>query len=551
MKKDGWLIISDRIAKKPLLNKKGKPMTQQKKAVLLILDGWGINHNAHQSAIEAAKPATFNNFLAQYPNSQLQASGQFVGLPAGVMGNSEVGHENIGAGRVLKQKLTLISDCIENGSFCTNPALKGIIERVKSKPGSTLHLIGLLSEGDVHSHIGHLNALISWAERENLAFFVHPVLDGRDDPPKNSLHLLKDLTERLNKGKIGSVCGRYWAMDRDNNWSRVEKYWNLLINNEGLLSKSPIDAVQEAYTRGDLGTYTPAEDSDEFIQPTCFEGLDSRLKDGDAVIFFNFRPDRAREISLALTQNKFEHFARAPFPKLDYVCLTYYSQTLHEASAGAEPVVAVAFTEANFPKQDRTLSLGEYVSQKGLKQLRVAETEKFRHVTSFFNQGGETPFVGEDRILVPSPKVATYDLQPEMSVFGIASAMVENINLAKYDLIVANFANPDMVGHSGDFAATMKAVQFTDQAIKMVADACLANGVALLITADHGNADQKINPDGSVRTAHSTNPVPCILVSNEYKGTKLQDGALCDLAPTILKLMNLEKPGQMTGKSLI
>ncbi len=526
-------------------------MSNSKKAALLILDGWGINHNPKESAIEAANPKTFNSLLANYPNSQLQASGQFVGLPKGVMGNSEVGHENIGAGRVLKQKLTLISDSIENGSFFQNIELNKIYNHVKNTPGAKLHLIGLLSEGDVHSHIGHMNALIDWAERENLDFFVHPILDGRDDPPKNAIPLLQKLQARLKRGKIGSLCGRYWAMDRDNNWNRVEKYWKLLVKGEGLQTNDPVSAVQEAYERGTLGSYSPAEESDEFIQPTRLTGVDARIVDNDGVIFFNFRPDRAREISTALTQNKFEFFERNPFPKVQFVCLTFYALTLHDAGSGADPVIPVAFTEDSFPFQDRSLSLGEYVSKLGLKQFRVAETEKYRHVTSFFNQGEETPFEGEDRKLIPSPKVATYDLQPEMSVFEITEALVGAINSGKYSLFVANFANPDMVGHSGDFAATMKAIEFVDQAVAKVVEACKANNVGLLITADHGNADQKINPDGSIRTAHSTNPVPCVLVSDEYKGAKLKDGALCDLAPTLLQMMGLEKPQQMTGQSLI
>ncbi len=527
-------------------------MQNLQKAVLLILDGWGINHNVKQSAIEATSPPTFNKLMAEYPNSQLQASGEYVGLPKGVMGNSEVGHENIGAGRVLKQKLTMISDAIENKSFFENKELNKIFNKVKSSPNATLHLIGLLSEGDVHSHLGHLNALIDWAEKDNLNFFVHPILDGRDDPPKNAIHLLENLQNKLQKGKIGSVCGRYWAMDRDNNWDRVYKYWSLLLRGEGLLSKNAVSSVEEAYSRGEKAVYAPSEVSDEFIQPTKFENLDSTIKDGDAVIFFNFRPDRAREIVTTLTQNEFTGFERQEsFRKIDLTCLTFYANDLHEASSGANPEIPVAFREEDFPKQDRSLSLGEYISGQGLKQLRTAETEKFRHVTSFFNQGEEKPFEGEDRILIPSPKVATYDLQPEMSVFKIAEAMVESINSGKYNLIVANFANADMVGHTGDFEAAKKAIKFTDTALDQVVTACLKNKVPIIITADHGNSDQMLNSDGSLRTAHSTNPVPCLLVSEEYKNVKLADGALCDLAPTLLELMNLEKPKVMLGKSLI
>jgi 2,3-bisphosphoglycerate-independent phosphoglycerate mutase len=528
-------------------------MTEEnKKTVLLILDGWGINPNKEQSAIAKVNPPVFNQLLKDYPNSHLEASGKAVGLPIGVMGNSEVGHENIGAGRVSKQKLTLISEAIENKSFFQNQTLQSLFSQIKAA-NKKLHLIGLLSEGDVHSHLGHLYALIDWAERENISFFVHPILDGRDDPQKNCLHLLKDLQSKLsrtNNGKIGSVCGRYWAMDRDNNWERIKKYWNLLTKNQGLISQNPTSAVQEAYTRPH-GLYTPAENSDEFIQPTYFVGLDSTIKNGDGVIFFNFRPDRARQITTVLTQNNFTGFERDIFPQINYVCLTSYDNSLDCAEAGANPIVPVAFHESSFPAQDKSLSLGEIVSEKGLKQLRIAETEKFRHVTSFFNQSLENPFDGEERILIPSPKVATYDMQPEMSLPGIMKALINAIESDKFDLIVANFANADMVGHSGIFTAASKAIEYIDLALKDLSELCLKKKVNLLITADHGNADQMINPDGSIRTAHSLNLVPFILVSEEYKNHKLQNGALSDIAPTILKLMHLEKPDQMTGKSLL
>lgn len=524
-------------------------MSTNKKAVLLILDGWGINPSSKESAIAAVKPPFFNKLLTDYPNSALQASGHYVGLPDGVMGNSEVGHENIGAGRVAKQKLTLISEAIQNGSFFNNAVLRKLIEDVKKNNGK-VHLIGLLSEGDVHSHLGHMNALIDWFERENLPLFVHPILDGRDDPPKNAIPLLQALGARLKKGSIGSICGRYWAMDRDNNWDRVEKYWKLLVKGEGLLSKDAVSAVEEAYARAD-GLYAPKEESDEFIQPTHFEGVDARIQDGDGVVFFNYRPDRAREISSTLTQNKFTGFAREVVPKIDYICLTSYDRSLHLAEAGADPVVPVAFTDESFPPQDRSLSLGEYVSQKGLKQLRIAETEKFRHVTSFFNQGRENPFDGEERILVPSPKVATYDMKPAMSVFEIKEKLNEAILSGKFDLIVANFANADMVGHTGIFGAAEEAIRDVDKVLQEVVEACLKTNTPILITADHGNADQMLNHDGSVRTAHSLNPVPCILASEAHKGKQLIDGALCDIAPTLLALLELPQPQQMTGKNLI
>ncbi|MDJ0625127.1 MAG: 2,3-bisphosphoglycerate-independent phosphoglycerate mutase [Candidatus Caenarcaniphilales bacterium] len=525
-------------------------MSEKKsKSVLLILDGWGVNTNPKESAISAVQPKFFNKLLNEFPNSQLEACGESVGLPEGVMGNSEVGHENIGAGRVAKQKLTLISEAIKNGSFFENKELLNLLKDLK-KNKSKLHLIGLLSEGDVHSHLGHMYALIEWAEREQLDLFVHPILDGRDDPPKNSISLLEGLESKLNRGKIGSVCGRYWAMDRDNNWDRIEKYWRLLIKGEGLESKSPVNAVKEAYNRSE-GLYEPQENSDEFVQPTKFSGIDSRITDGDGVIFFNFRPDRARQITTVLTQESFDGFNREIFPQIDYVCLTTYDRSLHEIEQGAKPVVPVAFTDSELPPQDRTMSLGEYVSSLNLRQLRIAETEKFRHVTSFFNQGREKPFEGEERILIPSPKVATYDMKPEMSLPDVAEKLTQAIKDDKYDLIVANFANADMVGHSGIFDAASEAIQHLDSAIEKVTNACLEMEVPLVITADHGNADQMVNEDGGVRTAHSLNPVPCILVSNKNKDVKMSNGALCDLAPTLLNLMNLDKPKQMSGKTLI
>ncbi len=523
-------------------------MNSSNKAVLLILDGWGINQSPKESAIASVNPKYFGKLLEAYPHSRLEACGSEVGLPKGVMGNSEVGHENIGAGRISKQKLTLISESIDNGSFFHNPELLRLTRRIKSN-GGRLHIVGLLSEGDVHSHLGHMYALISQAEQEFENYFVHPILDGRDDPPRNCIPLLEKLAARLNRGQIGSICGRYWAMDRDNNWNRIQKYWDLLIKNQGLKSANAIAGVQEAYNRAS-GIYSPAEQSDEFIQPTCFEGIDSRIKDGDGVLFFNYRPDRARQISIALTQNDFQGFKRDLFPKIEYLCLTYYDRALHEASDGANPVIPVAFTEESFPAQDKTNSLGEYIANLKLSQLRIAETEKFRHVTSFFNQGLEDSFAGEERILIPSPKVATYDQKPEMSVFGIADGMVKAINEGNFNLIVANFANADMVGHTGVFEATKQAIEFVDQAIEKVVETCKQNRIPILITADHGNADQMINPDGSIRTAHSLNPVPCILASDQHKGIKLTNGALCDIASTILNLMNLTKPKEMSGKSL-
>ncbi|MDX1920860.1 MAG: 2,3-bisphosphoglycerate-independent phosphoglycerate mutase [Candidatus Caenarcaniphilales bacterium] len=528
-------------------------MSQTKKSLLVILDGWGINPDASQSAIAAVDPPFFKQLLEKYPNSRLRASGEAVGLPEGVMGNSEVGHENIGAGRVAKQKLTLISETIKNKKFFENRELLKIFEDVKNNKAN-LHIMGLLSEGDVHSHLGHMYALIDWAEKEGINYFVHPILDGRDDPPKNAKFLLEDLLKKVNSsnglGKIADICGRYWAMDRDNNWNRVQKYWDLVISRKGLESQGPLEAVDEAYNR-EKGKFSPQEDSDEFIQPTFFKGIDGRIKDGDGVIFFNFRPDRARQISTALTQNKFDGFLREVFPKINYVCLTPYDRSIHESENGADPVVPVAFTEDDLPAQDREMGMGEYISSLGLKQLRTAETEKFRHVTSFFNQGQEEPFEGEERILVPSPKVATYDLKPEMSAYEITDNLVKALQSDKFDLIVVNYANADMVGHSGIFEAAKKAVEHLDICLKKVIEAAEEKNVSVLVTADHGNADQMVNKNGSIRTAHSLNEVPCILIDKRYIGKPMSDGALCDLAPTLLTLMGLAKPSQMSGKSLV
>lgn len=528
-------------------------MNPTQKALLLILDGWGINPNPEQSAIAAVKPKFFNSLLEKFPNSKLEACGEFVGLPEGVMGNSEVGHENIGAGRVAKQKLTLISETIKNGSFFKNKELLKIFKETKNNK-SRLHIMGLLSEGDVHSHLGHMYALIEWAEKEEIPYFIHPILDGRDDPPKNAKGLLEALIQKLKAGKglgkVASICGRYWAMDRDNNWDRVQKYWELVVLKKGLESSDPIKAVEEAYNR-QKGLYSPQEDSDEFIQPTFFSGIDGSIAPNDGIIFFNFRPDRAREICTTLTQNSFDKFERKVFPKVNLVCLTPYDRSLHEVENGANPLVPVAFTEDDLPTQNREKSLGEYISSLGLKQLRTAETEKFRHVTSFFNQGKEEPFEGEDRILVPSPKVATYDLKPEMSAYEITENLLKAIQSDKYDFIVVNYANADMVGHSGIFEAAKKATEHLDICLEKVVNGCLEKNISVIVTADHGNADQMINNNGMVRTAHSLNQVPCILVDTNYSGKTINNGALCDLAPTILKIMGLEKPSEMTGKSLV
>ncbi len=525
---------------------------------LIILDGWGTSPDKKGNAIAQANLPNFNSFLKNYPNTVLHTCGKAVGLPDGVMGNSEVGHENIGGGRIVTQKLTLISQTVQNEVFFTNKTLLDAINHVQ-KNNSKLHIMGLISEGDVHSHLGHLYALLELAKRNNIQkVLLHAITDGRDDPPKAGLDLTKKVEEKLKicSAKIVTVCGRYYAMDRDNRWQRVKRYYDLVTQGIGLKSDSAYDAIKEAYSRGENkitqdAKECPFENSDEFVMPTLIGAKEDLISDNDAVIFFNFRPDRAREITTALTQNNFPEFKREVFPKnLHYVCLTEYDIKLHSKET-ANPVVPTAFTNNDLPEVDRNNSLGEVISNLSLKQIRVAETEKFRHVTSFFNMGREKEFNGEERVLIPSPKVITYDHMPEMSARGVAEKTIEAIKSKNFALIVVNFANADMVGHTGVIPATIKAVEAVDKLLGEIYKAvCEVNGT-LLITADHGNADQMFNEDGSIRTAHSLNPVPFIMISDSSKNLKLkQSGSLSDIAPTILSIMEIEKPKEMTGVSL-
>ncbi|OGI10269.1 MAG: phosphoglycerate mutase (2,3-diphosphoglycerate-independent) [Candidatus Melainabacteria bacterium RIFCSPLOWO2_02_FULL_35_15] len=526
---------------------------------LVILDGWGTSDDKKGNAVAQASVPNFNSFLKNYPNTILYTCGRAVGLPDGVMGNSEVGHENIGGGRIVTQKLTLISQTIQNGSFFTNKTLLDAIDHVKQN-NSKLHIMGLISEGDVHSHLGHLYALFELTKRNQVKkVLLHGITDGRDDPPKYGIDLIKKVEEKTKtcSVKIVTVCGRYYAMDRDNRWQRIKRYYDLVTQGIGLRSNSAYDAIKEAYNRGENKITQdekecPLENSDEFIVPTLTGAKEDLISDNDAVIFFNFRPDRAREITTALTQNNFSEFKREIFPKnLYYVCLTEYDIKLH-AKEFANPLVPAAFTNNDLPEVNRNNSLGEIISKLNLRQIRIAETEKYRHVTSFFNMGRQAEFKGEDRVLIPSPKVMTYDHMPEMSAFDVAKKTTEAIKSKHYALLIVNFANADMVGHTGIIPATVKALEAVDKALGEIYKAIIETSGTLLITADHGNAEQMFNEDGSIRTAHSLNPAPFIMINNDLKNKKLkQSGTLADIAPTILDIMEADKPEEMTGNSLI
>ncbi len=495
---------------------------------LIIMDGYGVTQDESVSAIAKAKTPNMDKYLKEYPNAQLNASGLAVGLPDGQMGNSEVGHTNIGAGRIVYQELTRITKAIEEGAFFENDVLAAAMDNCK-KHGSKLHLIGLLSDGGVHSHNTHLYALVEMAKRFGLKDVnVHALLDGRDVPPNSGIDYVKALEEKLKEigvGKIATVSGRYYAMDRDNRWDRVEKAYDAIALGAGEACDNAADAVQKSYG---------AKVFDEFVVPTVIGG-GSKVEENDSIIFFNFRPDRARELTRCFVDDAFSGFERKIYNKVFYVCMTQYDASM--------PNVEVAFKPESLKN-----TLGEYLSVKGLKQLRIAETEKYAHVTFFFNGGVEKVYDGEDRALIPSPKVATYDLQPEMSAYEVTEEVLKRIESDKYDVIILNFANCDMVGHTGYMDAAIKAVETVDECLGKVVDAVTAKGGALLITADHGNADCMIDTDGGPFTAHTTNPVPLVMIG--YDGA-LHNGGLSDLAPTMLTMMGLKIPEEMTGKSLI
>ena len=502
----------------------------KKPLALIILDGFGYNPNEYGNAIKAANTPNIDALFAKYPHTLIGASGMDVGLPDGQMGNSEVGHTNIGAGRIVYQELTRITKSIKDGDFFSNPALKAAIENCK-KNHSALHLMGLLSDGGVHSHNAHLYGLVEMARENGLnEVYIHAFMDGRDVPPTSGKDFLADCQAKLEEigvGKIATVIGRYYAMDRDNRWDRVEKAYAAMVYGEGNQNADPVDAAATSYVN---------DITDEFIVPTvCTEG--ATIKTNDSVIFFNFRPDRAREISRTLVDDDFNGFTRrnGRIP-VYFVCMTQYDATM--------PNVDIAFKP-----QSLTNTFGQYISDKGLTQLRIAETEKYAHVTFFFNGGVETSFPGEDRALINSPKVATYDLQPEMSAYKVTDEVVARIHSDKYDVIILNYANCDMVGHTGVFDAAKAAVEAVDTCLGRTVDAILKQGGAALITADHGNADQMYEPDGSPFTAHTTNLVPLILVNVD--ASLKEHGKLADLAPTMLDILGLEQPAEMTGESLL
>lgn len=502
----------------------------KKPVALIIMDGFGIIDSEYGNAIKAANTPYLDKYFEECPNTVIGASGMDVGLPDGQMGNSEVGHTNIGAGRIVYQELTRITKAINEGDFAKNEALLNAIENCK-KNNSALHLMGLLSDGGVHSHITHLYALLELAKNEGLSkVYVHCFMDGRDVPPTSGKDFVSALVDKMNEigvGKIATISGRYYAMDREKKWDRVNKTYDAIVFGEGAKNADPVDAMDKSYL---------SEVTDEFIIPTvCLEN--AQLKANDSVIFFNFRPDRAREITRSFVDPDFDGFERknGMFP-LTYVCFTQYDATM--------PNVQIAFKP-----QSLDFPLGEIVSKAGMKQLRIAEYTKYAHVTFFVNGGVEVQYPDEDRILVDSPNVATYDLQPAMSAYEVAVKVINEINKDKYDMIILNYANCDMVGHTGIFDAAKAAVEAVDTCVGATVEAILAKGGVALITADHGNADKMLEPDGSPFTAHTTNKVPFIVVGHDCE--MKETGVLADIAPTMLQIMGIKQPEQMTGTSLI
>lgn len=503
---------------------------RKKPLALIILDGFGINSDDYGNAIKAAKTPNLDNFFQTYPNVSVGASGLDVGLPDGQMGNSEVGHTNIGAGRVVYQELTRITKSINDGDFFDNPVLTGAVENCK-KNKTALHLMGLLSDGGVHSHNSHLYGLLELAKRHGLKdVFIHCFMDGRDVPPSSGKGFVEELQEKISEigvGKISVISGRYYAMDRDNNYDRVQKAYAALVYGEGIKESDPVKAIENSYADGV---------TDEFIVPAVIEG-GGRIKPDDSVIFFNFRPDRAREITRTLVDPDISCFERKDGVfSLYYVCFTQYDATM--------PNVNVAFKPQSLKN-----TFGEYLSESGLSQLRIAETEKYAHVTFFFNGGMEKQYEGEDRALINSPKVATYDLKPEMSAYEVCDSAIERIRSDKYDVIILNFANCDMVGHTGVFEAAVAAVEAVDVCLGKIAAEILSRGGAFIVTADHGNADKMYEPDGSPFTAHTVNSVPFIVAGYDCK--LREGGILADIVPSMLKVLELPQPGEMTGKSII
>ena len=499
----------------------------KKPVALIIMDGFGYNAEDYGNAITAANTPNIDKYM-KGPNTIIGASGLDVGLPDGQMGNSEVGHTNIGAGRIVYQMLVKISKSIKDGDFFENKALVDAIENCK-KNGSALHLMGLLSPGGVHSHTEHLYGLLEMAKRNGLEkVYVHAFLDGRDVPPSSAAEFMEEAVAEINKigtGSVATIAGRFYAMDRDNAWDRVEKAYAALVKGEGVKETDPVQAIKNSYAN---------EVTDEFMLPTVVDE-NGMIKENDSVVFFNFRPDRARQITRAFVDPEFTGFERKYFP-VHFVCMAQYD--------AAMPNVSVAF-----PPEALTMTLGEYLAKLGKTQLRIAETQKYAHVTFFFNGGEEKQFDGEDRILIKSPDVETFDMKPEMSAFEVTDAVVEAIEADKYDVIILNYANCDMVGHTGIFDAAKTAVEAVDTCVGRMVDAIMAKGGVALITADHGNADKMYEPDGSAFTAHTTNPVPFIVVGEDCE--LREGGVLADIAPTILQVLGVPQPAEMTGKSLI
>ena len=505
------------------------------KVLLIILDGWGYSSNKEGNAINLAQTPNLDRFFKDYPWTLLEATGEAVRLPEGQMGNSEVGHLNLGAGRIVYQELTRIGKCIESGEFYQNEVLLEAMDSVKQKD-SALHLVGLVSDGGVHSHFDHLLALVEMARRHDLKkVFIHAILDGRDTIPFGAAPFLERLEDysRLHQNcHVATICGRYYAMDRDRRWDRTEKAYRAYTAGEGLKAEDPLTALKEAYNRGE---------GDEFVQPTVITDHEGKpltvIRSEDSVIFFNFRPDRVRQITRALAEDKFEPFDRGSNPPCPHLAtMTEYDRELP---------LPVAFT-----LDDLQATLGEIYSHRDLTQIRIAETEKYAHVTFFFNGGREKPFMGEERIMVPSPQVATYDLQPEMSAPGVADKIIETVKGGGYPLIVSNFANMDMVGHTGYLQAAIRAVEAVDIALGRITDKAIDAGWHILIVGDHGNAEEMKNPKGETITAHSGNPVPFIVISRKEHQLR-ERGILADVAPTILGLAGISVPPEMTGKNMV
>lgn len=507
----------------------------KKPVVLMILDGYGLSDEVKGNAVKAADTPVMDRLMKEYPFVKGHASGLAVGLPEGQMGNSEVGHLNMGAGRIVYQDLTRITKSIEDGDFFKKPELLEAVENCK-KNNSDMHIMGLLSNGGVHSDNSHLYAVLKLCKEQGLErVYVHCFMDGRDTLPTSGEGFVKELCDVMKKetGSIATIIGRYWAMDRDNRWERIKKAYDALVFGKGVKETDPVEAVKNSYAR---------DITDEFIEPAVIEKdgkPTATIKENDSVIFINFRPDRAREISRTFCCDDFTGFDRGERIKTTYVCFTEIDESI--------PNKKIVFKE-----EEILNTFGKYISDNGLKQARIAETEKYAHVTFFFNGGVEKPNPGEDRFLIPSPKVATYDLQPEMSAYQVKDKLVEVIKKGEHDVIIINFANPDMVGHTGVMDAVIKAIETVDECVGEVVEVIKEAGGVMFLCADHGNAEELIDPEtGSVWTAHTTNPVPFILI-NGPEGAKLkEDGKLCDIAPTLLELLELEQPAEMTGRSLL